>query len=135
MSTKPGLDPAALERFRQLLLELKRGAAAAVETRLHGQGEDRKDEAGLPRHADETDDDAAAETQRQADVVHLAHTATLLDEIDAALARIDAGDYGLCIDCDEPIDLRRLQAYPAALRCARCQQQAELQQARLGRRA
>ena len=102
---------------------------------LHGQGEDRKDEAGLPRHADETDDDAAAETQRQADVVHLAHTATLLDEIDAALARIDAGDYGLCIDCDEPIDLRRLQAYPAALRCARCQQQAELQQARLGRRA
>ena len=25
MSTQPGLDPVALERFRQLLLELKRG--------------------------------------------------------------------------------------------------------------
>jgi RNA polymerase-binding protein DksA len=135
MSTKSGLDPAALERFRQQLFELKRNAAAAVEARLHGQGEYRKDEAGLPRHADETDDDAAAETQRQADVAHLARTATALDEIDAALARVDTGDYGLCIECDEPIDLRRLQAYPAALRCARCQQQAEQQQARLGRRA
>lgn len=135
MSSMPGLDPAALENFRQQLLGLKRDAAAAVEARLHGQGEQRKDEAGLPRHADETDDDAAAETQRQADVAHLARTATLLDEIDAALARIDAGDYGLCVDCEEPIDLRRLQAYPAATRCARCQQQAESQALRLGRRA
>jgi len=117
-----------------LLLALKRDAAAAVETRLHGQGELRKDEAGLPRHADETDDDAAAETQRQADVAHLALKATQLDEIDSALARIDAGDYGLCVDCEEPIDLRRLEAYPAALRCARCQQSAETQRSRPVRR-
>jgi len=135
MSTARGLDQAAVERFRDQLLALKRDAAVAVETRLHGQGELRKDEAGLPRHADETDDDGAAETQRQADVVHLARKATQLDEIDAALARIATGDYGLCIDCDEPIDLRRLEAYPAALRCARCQQQAELHQSRLGRHA
>jgi DnaK suppressor protein len=135
MSSPSGLDPAALERFRELLLALKRNAAAAVEARLHGQGEHRKDEAGLPRHADETDDDAAAETQRQADVAHLARTATLLDEIDAALARITSGDYGLCIDCDELIDLRRLEAYPAALRCARCQQLAESQRGRSARRA
>jgi DnaK suppressor protein len=135
MSSAPGLDRAAVERFRDQLHALKSDAAAAVDTRLHGQGEERKDEAGLPRHADETDDDGAAETQRQADVAHLARKATQLDEIDAALARIDAGDYGLCTDCDETIDLRRLEAYPAALRCARCQQQAELHQARLGRRA
>lgn len=127
----PEMDSAALERFRGLLLEMKRNAAEAVDARLHGHGEHRHDEAGLPRHADETDDDAAAETQRQADVAHLARTATALHEIESALGRIDAGDYGLCIDCDEPIDLRRLQAHPAALRCARCQQRAEA----LGRRA
>jgi DnaK suppressor protein len=128
------LDVAALEQFRRELLAMKSKAAEAVEARLHGQGELRHDEAGLPRHADETDDDAAAETQRQADVTHLARTATALDEIDAALARIDRGDYGLCVACDEPIDLRRLRAHPAALRCAACQQEFETQQGRLGPR-
>lgn len=131
MSSGQNLDTAALRELRQALLAMKSEAAAAVEARLHGQGEQRRDEAALPRHADETDDDAAAETQRQADVTHLARTATALHEIESALARLDAGDYGLCIDCDEPIDLRRLRAHPAALRCARCQQEFERQQARL----
>ena len=131
MSSSQTLDAAALRELRQALLAMKNEAAAAVEARLHGHGEHRRDEAALPRHADETDDDAAAETQRQADVTHLARTATALHEIESALARLDAGDYGLCIDCDEPIDLRRLRAHPAALRCARCQQAFEQQQARL----
>ena len=134
MSLNQELDTTALERFRGLLLEMKRDAAQAVEARLHGHGEHRHDEAGLPRHADETDDDAAAETQRQSDVTHLARTATALRDIESALARIDDGEYGLCVDCEDPIDLRRLQAQPAALRCARCQQQFETQRARLGGR-
>jgi DnaK suppressor protein len=133
MSTT-GLDPAALHRFRRLLLEMKRAEADAVQLRLHGQGEHRHDEAGLPLHKEETDDDAAAETQRQADVTHLARSATLLRDIESALARVDAGDYGLCMDCEEPIDLRRLEAHPAALRCARCQQLFETQLGRAGRR-
>jgi len=134
MPPTQGLDVAALEQLRRELLAMKRKAADAVEARLHGQGEHRHDEAGLPRHADETDDDAAAETQRQADVTHLARTATALHEIEAALARMDRGEYGLCIDCEEPIDLRRLHAHPAALRCASCQQDFETHQGRAGAR-
>ncbi len=129
-----GLDAAALERYRQLLLEMKRAAADAVDARLHGHGEHRHDEAGLPLHKEETDDDAAAETQRQADVTHLARSATALNEIESALARIEAGEYGLCIDCEEPIDLRRLEAHPAALRCAGCQQTFESKRQRAGGR-
>ena len=117
-----GMDAAALGQFRRLLLDMRRAAADAVESRLHGHGEHRHDEAGLPLHKEETDDDAAAETQRQADVTHLNRSAAALHEIDSALAKIDAGEYGLCVDCDEPIDVRRLEAHPAALRCARCQQ-------------
>ena len=132
---QPGMDTAALDRFRELLLAMKRAAADAVDARLHGDGEHRHDEAGLPRHIDETDDDAAAETQRQADVAHLARTATALHDIESALARIDDGGYGLCVDCEEPIDLRRLQAQPAALRCATCQQLFEKQRSRTGGRA
>jgi len=127
----PGLDAPAVEQFRRLLLSMKLAAADAVDARLHGDGEHRHDEAGLPRHADETDDDAAAETQRQADVTHLARSATALHDIESALARLDDGEYGLCTDCEEPIDLRRLQAQPAALRCARCQQLFETVQTRL----
>jgi DnaK suppressor protein len=125
-----GLDSAALERFRRLLLQMRRAAAEAVDARLHGHGEHRHDEAGLPLHKEETDDDAAAETQRQADVTHLNRSAAALHEIDSALAKIDAGEYGLCVDCDEPIDVRRLEAHPAALRCARCQQLFEAQRGR-----
>lgn len=130
----PAMDATALERFRSLLLAMKREAADAVEAKLHGHGEHRHDEAGLPRHADETDDDAAAETQRQADVTQLNRSAAALHEIESALARIDAGDYGLCTDCDEPIDLRRLQAHPAALRCAQCQGRFEAAKGRTGTR-
>jgi len=130
-----GLDAAALERFRRLLLQMRRAAADAVDVRLHGRGEHRHDEAGLPLHKEETDDDAAAETQRQADVTHLNRSAAVLHEIDSALAKIDAGEYGLCVDCDEPIDVRRLEAHPAALRCARCQQLFETQRSRAGARS
>jgi DnaK suppressor protein len=129
-----GLDSAALERFRRLLLQMRRAAAEAVDARLHGHGEHRHDEAGLPLHKEETDDDAAAETQRQADVTHLNRSAAALHEIDSALAKIDAGEYGLCVDCDEPIDVRRLEAHPAALRCARCQQLFETQRGRAAER-
>lgn len=51
-------------------------------------------------------------------------------EIDAALARIADGSYGLCLDCGEAIDPDRLQAYPAARRCRACQELSERRQKR-----
>jgi DnaK suppressor protein len=42
-------------------------------------------------------------------------------DIDAALLQIAAGDYGACIDCGVSIAADRLQAYPTAKRCHRCQ--------------
>jgi DnaK suppressor protein len=40
--------------------------------------------------------------------------------IDAALARMDVGDYGVCLDCDTEIDVRRLKALPFAVLCTDC---------------
>jgi DnaK suppressor protein len=48
-----------------------------------------------------------------------------LAAIDAALARIDAGSYGLCTDCGAAIAAARLQASPEAWRCLSCQEKAE----------
>jgi len=40
--------------------------------------------------------------------------------IDAALARLDAGEYGLCPRCEEPIEARRLDFDPATPLCGAC---------------
>lgn len=43
-----------------------------------------------------------------------------LTRIDAALQRIDAGDFGYCTACDQPIALRRLENDPANPLCIGC---------------
>jgi RNA polymerase-binding transcription factor len=43
-----------------------------------------------------------------------------LRKISAALARMDSGDFGLCIECGKAIDRGRLEAYPYALECIDC---------------
>lgn len=48
-----------------------------------------------------------------------------LSDIGAALARMDDGSYGECVDCGCDIPLARLQAEPSAARCLPCQQRAE----------
>lgn len=40
-----------------------------------------------------------------------------LDGVEAALARLDEGTYGLCEKCQAPIAPARLEAMPAATRC------------------
>lgn len=42
--------------------------------------------------------------------------------IEAALDRIQAGDYGICLSCEEPIAAKRLQALPWAKYCVECQE-------------
>lgn len=44
-----------------------------------------------------------------------------LEQVEAALKRLDDGVYGDCSACGEPIALQRLQVQPAAPRCAACQ--------------
>ena len=45
--------------------------------------------------------------------------------IDGALADIDAGRYGVCVECEEPIAAKRLKALPFATRCVECQARSE----------
>jgi DnaK suppressor protein len=45
----------------------------------------------------------------------------LLELIDEALVRIEAGEYGECIHCGEPMQEKRLEAVPWARHCLRCQ--------------
>ncbi|MGE0127384.1 MAG: TraR/DksA family transcriptional regulator [Blastocatellales bacterium] len=43
-----------------------------------------------------------------------------LEHINAALQRIERGDYGICVKCRKEIDPKRLDAEPAAMTCMDC---------------
>src|SRR5579864_884214 len=47
----------------------------------------------------------------------------LLREISDALLRIEHGTYGVCLECEEPISPKRLDAVPWARYCVTCQEQ------------
>ena len=66
--------------------------------------------------------DVAAQDLRAAiDEVTYAHASQELAQVVGALRRVADGSYGLCEDCDEPIDERRLRALPATRYCTACQ--------------
>ena len=43
-----------------------------------------------------------------------------IDQIAAALIRIDKGEFGICISCGDAINQQRLQAFPRADKCIEC---------------
>jgi len=49
----------------------------------------------------------------------------LLREALAALSRIDAGKFGVCLDCEEDISMKRLTAVPWTTSCIVCQETAD----------
>ncbi|HWA64569.1 MAG TPA: TraR/DksA C4-type zinc finger protein [Candidatus Paceibacterota bacterium] len=48
-----------------------------------------------------------------------------LQAIKAALARLDQGKFGTCVDCGDAISDRRLESMPWAIRCCDCTKQQE----------
>ncbi|MFB1487936.1 MULTISPECIES: TraR/DksA family transcriptional regulator [unclassified Thiocapsa] len=48
-------------------------------------------------------------------------------EVAAALARIDAGTFGLCCLCRDPLDTERIDSDPAVVYCADCAEERELE--------
>lgn len=58
--------------------------------------------------------------------IRLATRETLyLKKVEEALARIQAGTFGQCDECEEEIELRRLEARPTTTLCVACKEAAE----------
>jgi DnaK suppressor protein len=49
----------------------------------------------------------------------------LLLKIEIALSKIDGGTFGTCDICEEPIEMKRLEARPVAELCIRCKEAQE----------
>jgi RNA polymerase-binding protein DksA len=114
--------------YRRLLLEERARLTHAVD-HLHGDNsgsiEDELGElstGGVDNHMADT---ASATYDRELDAGLEEGAQHTLEEVDAALARIDAGTYGTCEACGKPIGPERLSAIPWARLCIDDQRRAE----------
>ncbi|MFQ5948097.1 MAG: TraR/DksA family transcriptional regulator [Acidimicrobiia bacterium] len=65
--------------------------------------------------------DAAAATAERTELIGLVESLRgMLEDVDAALAKIRAGTYGTCDRCGRKIDAARLEARPASRLCLDC---------------
>ena len=74
---------------------------------------------------DDTADAGTKAFEREHELALTQHAADLLDQGERALGRIDAGTYGVCESCGEPIGKARLLAFPRAILCVACKQREE----------
>jgi len=79
--------------------------------------------AGLGVHRGAGDlGDAARDTEDGAELVQgIERASDSIAEVEEALERLEAGTYGLCVDCGKAINPDRLAELPAAARCVKCQ--------------
>jgi DnaK suppressor protein len=70
--------------------------------------------------------DAGTKTFEREHEMSLANNSRdLLLQVERALGRLDAGTYGRCENCGDPIPKARLQAFPRATLCVACKQREE----------
>jgi DnaK suppressor protein len=71
---------------------------------------------------EESGEGGTATVDRERDLALAASAYAAVQEVDEALARIDAGTYGVCENCHEQIARARLRALPYARLCVRCKE-------------
>ncbi len=69
---------------------------------------------------DEDAEGATSSHDRERVVALLASARRHLQDVREALARVDAGTYGVCERCGRPIPRERLEALPTARACVSC---------------
>lgn len=115
---EPFMNPLQLAYFRKKLLDWKDDIhREAKETLAQLQKEPLQEADATDRASSETDwsiELRARDRQRK-----------LINKIDAALRRIDAGEYGYCEVTGEPISLKRLDARPIATMTVEAQERHE----------
>jgi phage/conjugal plasmid C-4 type zinc finger TraR family protein len=76
----------------------------------------------LGRTSGDSSDEALAVTLGDLSAARLDHEMRHLREMEIAMARVNAADFGECVECGTAIPVARLVANPAATRCIACQE-------------
>lgn len=113
------MDPNIVRaRLDELVGELERSVAVVA----HSGGADAGESTALDQHPADSGTNLADADREEASAEVLR---AQLERVRAALARLDAGTYGRCVDCGRELPDERLEARPEAERCVDCQQRAE----------
>jgi DnaK suppressor protein len=115
---EPFMNDRHLEYFRRKLLAWK----AEI---LNGSRETLEGLAGAARNIPDITDRASEETDRALELRTRDRQRKLVGKIDAALRRIENGEYGYCEATGEPISLKRLDARPIATMTLEAQERHE----------
>jgi DnaK suppressor protein len=83
-----------------------------------------RDGIAIERTADVLDQMVFA-AERELVTRNLERESKLFRNVRAALDRIEEGTYGTCVDCEEEIGIKRLNALPWTPLCIRCQELAD----------
>ena len=121
------MDTETLEKYRARLYTIQQQLTQRV-FRLETELQDMEAEREIER-MDHVQEEALNDEMIALDE----HSRQQVQEIQAALARIDDGTYGDCARCGEPIHPKRLETMPMARYCIRCQEQLERPNSRLQR--
>lgn len=107
-----------------------------IEENLNQLRQETRDELCDTRHlangsgqAHDRSEDAKIESRVSFNVKNMGRHVEEIRACVEALHRIDEGDFGICVECGEDIELNRLNASPIASRCISCQTQDEFLQA------
>jgi len=112
------------DHFRERLLDERKRVVAAIRNLQDDHARTLSDEAGEEAAYDNHLLDTATETyDRELDYTLEENSGHVLEEIDAALKRIEDGTYGVCTSKGERIPVERLDALPWATLCIDCQRQ------------
>jgi len=115
------MNPLQLEYFRGRLLDWKKQIHNESETTLAVLQKE-------PLREPDLNDRASSETDWSIELRTRDRQRKLISKIDAALRRIDDGEYGYCEVTGEPISLGRLEARPIATMTVEAQERHERQE-------
>ncbi len=104
---EPFMNERQREYFRRKLLKWKEEIIREMRETLEHLQQDNEHQADIA-------DRASTESDRALELRTRDRQRKLIAKIDAALARIDSGEYGYCEETGEPISLKRLEARPIA---------------------
>jgi len=117
---KAGADKFLADQRALLLAERATYQEQAASLKAEADQLAQEMEPGDIQFDDESGEGASCSVDRERDLALSAQARAAVDEIDRALAKIDAGTYGACESCGQPIVRARLKALPHARLCVAC---------------
>ncbi|MCX5313646.1 TraR/DksA C4-type zinc finger protein [Streptomyces sp. NBC_00154] len=126
LAVRPGEDPWTPDEVSEARAELTseimrlRSELEASGVALAGLMRDSGNGAG-----DDEADTGTKNITREHEMALAANATEMLEQTERALARLDAGTYGLCEICGKPIGKARMQAFPRATLCVEDKQKQE----------